>query len=546
MKLLRNASIGTKVAVAPVFAILCLIVVAAVSLWGSLSGSRTLGEINQSRIPGLSIAGDVEKRISTLNAKVNQSLVWEGAGVKAATIATLDKQIAQDFVDLGNFIDEQQSSSVWSSHDKDTWKSIAAEYGKYRKSAVDTLDIKSTGLGAASGFITISESSYGKLHAHIGELVQEQRLLVKTVVDDAETLASRHQVVTIITVLVAVALSALATWWCWRLIVGPLLQAAGIASAVARGQLETPRIDPASDETGRLLMALCEVTRSLGVIVRDINSAAADIDSVSDEIATGNRNLASRTEQAGSALAQTAASIEQITASVQMSAANAKEADVLAQEASGYARDGGGIVEEAVSSMEEINAQSRQISEIVGVIDSIAFQTNILALNASVEAARAGDLGRGFAVVADEVRTLAQRSAKAAKEIRELITSSVAQIGTGAEKVRTAGGAMGRIVHSIERVSVVVKEISSASAEQAAGIELISTAISELDHATQQNGVMVQAASHAADSLKAQSHRLLTAVSAFHVEGAAPTQEPHTPNAVPRDVQMAHEDRISA
>jgi methyl-accepting chemotaxis protein len=339
-------------------------------------------------------------------------------------------------------------------------------------------------------------------------------------------LAIRHQIVTVVTVLVAVALSALATWWCWRLIVGPLMSASSIAAAVARGDLETPQVEISSDETGRLLKALCEVTQSLGVIVRDINAAAADIDSVSNEIAAGNKSLAIRTEQAGSALAETAASIEQITASVRASAGNAREADHLAREASGFARNGGTIVHEAVASIEKITEQSQRISEIVGVIDSIAFQTNILALNASVEAARAGDLGRGFAVVADEVRTLAQRSATAAKEIRELITSSVAQIGAGAEKVRTAGGAMGKIVESIERVSVVVKEISSGTAEQASGIEQISTSISALDRATQQNGAMAQAAGNAADALKLQSRQLLTAISAFHVGDAAPAARP--------------------
>jgi methyl-accepting chemotaxis protein len=521
MKLLRNASIGTKVAVAPLFAILCVIAVAAVSLWGSLNGSRALVEIHKSRMPGLAAAGELERRISALNAKLNRSLVWEGAGVKAATIEALDKDIAADFEALGKFIDAQQANTLWSEKDQATWKGIATEFVKFRKSAADTLDIKSTGLGAASGLITLTESSFKQLNQLIDNLVSAQRELTETTVTAAEQVAARNQIATVVTVLVAVGLAGLATWWCWRLIVGPLVQASNIAAAVAQGNLQTPQVEPSADETGRLLGALCEVTESLNRIVGDINSAAGAINSVSDELAHGNKNLAARTEQAGSALAETAASIEQLTASVQMSASNAKEADTMAQQAARYARDGGEVVQAAVASIEQISAQSSRISEIVGVIDGIAFQTNILALNASVEAARAGDLGRGFAVVADEVRTLAQRSATAAKEIRELIGSSVAQIGDGAGKVRTAGSAMGRIVDSIERVSVVVKEISSASAEQAAGIEQISLSVSELDHSTQQNAAMVQEASGSAESLRVQSQGLLAAIAVFHTAEAA-------------------------
>ncbi|MCR5881736.1 methyl-accepting chemotaxis protein [Rhizobacter sp. J219] len=520
MKLLRNASIGVKVAVAPVFAILCVIVVAAVGLWGSLNGSRALSEIHKARMPGLAAAGELERRISALNAKLNRSLVWEGAGVKAATIATLDKEIAADFEGLGKFIADQQASAFWSEKDRSIWKGIDAEFAKFRKSAADTLDVKSTGLGAASGLITLTESSFKQLNQLIDNLVSAQRDLTASTVASAEQVAAGNQIATVVTVLVAVGLSGLATWWCWRLIVTPLVQASNIASAVAQGNLQTPAVEPSSDETGRLLGALCEVTNSLNRIVGGIRGAAGAINSVSDEIAHGNKNLAARTEQAGSALAETAASIEQITASVQMSAANAKEADTMAQQAARFARDGGDVVKAAVASIEEISAQSTRISEIVGVIDGIAFQTNILALNASVEAARAGDLGRGFAVVADEVRTLAQRSAKAAKEIRELIGSSVAKIGDGADKVRTAGSAMGQIVDSIERVSVVVKEISSASAEQAAGIEQISLSVSELDHSTQQNAAMVQEASGSAESLRVQSHELMAAIAVFHTADA--------------------------
>ncbi|HEY2929967.1 methyl-accepting chemotaxis protein [Piscinibacter sp.] len=515
MQLLRNASIGTKVALAPVFAIVCLVVVAAVGLWGSLSGTRSLNEINQSRIPGLALAADMERRIAAINGGVNQSLVWEGAGVKAATIAALDKQIAADFKELAAFIDAQQANPAWTDADKTTLERIAAEFAKFRSAAGDTLDIKSTGLGAASGFITRGESSYRQLHRLIDELVKGQQSLTRAVVTDAEAGAARNQVITAIAVLVAIALSSAATWWCWRLIVGPLVRASEIASRVAKGDLQTPRMAIARDETGKVLSALCEVTASLNHILKDIKAAAGDIDAVSEEIASGNRNLSVRTEQASSALAQTAASLEQLTASVQLSAGNAKEADSLAKQAASFARDGGSVVGDAVQSMEEISTQSKRISEIVGVIDGIAFQTDILALNAAVEAARAGELGRGFAVVAGEVRTLAQRSATAAREIGDLIGSSVSQIHSGADKVRTAGGSMRRIVESIERVSVVVKEISNASAEQAAGIQQINLAVAEMDRTTQQNASMVQEASATARALKEQSHRLVTTISVF-------------------------------
>lgn len=526
MKLLSNASIGIKVAIAPVFAIVCLVIVAAIGLAGSISGSRALSDIHDSRIPSLIVAGDVEKRMSTLNAKVNQSLVWEGAGAKAPAIQALDARIAADFASLAGLIEKQQASTVWSESDLETWASVASEFGKYRKSVGDTLDMKSAGLGAAAGFITINEVSYDKLHDLISRLVSQQQALTNAGVQTAEDLSHKSRVITMTTVLIAVVAAGLATWLCRRLIVEPLVRAAGIASAVAHGHLATPDVDMSTDETGRLLAALLEVTQSLGVIVKGINVAASDIDAVSDEIALGNKALATRTEQAGSALAETAASIERINVSVRMSAGNAQEADSLAREASGHARDGGAIVDQAVASIEAISAQSRRIGEIVGVIDGIAFQTNILALNAAVEAARAGEQGRGFAVVAGEVRTLAQRSAVAAKEIRRLIFDSVAQIGDGAEKVRSAGGAMGKIMASVEQVSTIVREISSGTAEQAAGIEQIRMAINEIDRTTQHNSAMVQAAGQSADSLKTQSRQLMTAISAFHIDGRTSATQP--------------------
>jgi methyl-accepting chemotaxis protein len=520
MTTLKHARIGTKLALAPLLGIVCLLIVAAIGIRGSLAGTRSLHEINQARMPGLALAAEIERRIAALNNDVNQSLVWEGAGAKAATIAALDKRIAADFKTLADFIEQQQANPVWSVQDKATLKNLAAEFAKFRASAADTLDIKSAGLGAAAGFITRGEKSYGELHRLIGELVQGQQDQTRHVVQEAETMANRNQAATLAALLTAVVLCSGAIWWCSRLIVRPLVQASGIAASVARGDLQSPDVEILHDETGRVLQSLCAVTGSLSRIVEDIKAVAADIDGVSRGLSQGNVHLAARTEQAASALAQSAASLEQLTASVQTSASSAKEADVLAKQAADGAHEGGAVVAAAVRSMEEIHAQSQQIKDIVGVIDGIAFQTNILALNAAVEAARAGESGKGFAVVAQEVRTLAQSSATAARQIRDLIGESVAQIGVGADKVRLAGSAMEKTVGSIQSVAALVREIASASMEQARGIQQISIAVGEMDRFTQENTNLVQQAHASSLALKAQSDRLIAAVSFFRTSSA--------------------------
>jgi len=250
-------------------------------------------------------------------------------------------------------------------------------------------------------------------------------------------------------------------------------------------------------------------------IIKKIQTAVVEISTGSAEIAKGNADLSSRTEQQAANLEETASSMEELTSTVKLNADNAKQANVLASQASTVASDGGSLIQQVVSTMDDINLSARKIGDIIGVIDGIAFQTNILALNAAVEAARAGDQGRGFAVVASEVRTLAQRSANAAKDIKVLINDSVQKIGSGNALVNKSGETMKEIVNSIKRVNDIMSEIAAASNEQSTGIEEISTAVSQMDEMTQQNAALVEEAAAAAESLQAQADELSRSVSQF-------------------------------
>jgi methyl-accepting chemotaxis protein len=321
-----------------------------------------------------------------------------------------------------------------------------------------------------------------------------------------------------------------------RQIGGEPSEAMVVMSEVARGNLA---VDLHNPQPGSLLAALSDMLGSLRGTVAQVRQSTDSITTASTEIATGNQDLSSRTEQTASNLQQTASSMEQLTGTVKQTADSARTANQLASSASASAAKGGEVVAQVVATMDEINASSKKIADIIGVIDGIAFQTNILALNAAVEAARAGEQGRGFAVVAGEVRSLAQRSAQAAKEIKSLIGASVERVETGSKLVQDAGSTMAEIVADVARVSDIIGEITAAASEQSDGIGQVNTAVTQLDQMTQQNAALVEESAAAAASLREQAQKLAAAVAVFRLGQAELQAQQQAGQAIARAQQSS-------
>ena len=352
---------------------------------------------------------------------------------------------------------------------------------------------------------------FAPLIADVNELIQLQLDLASQEYDNSQSRYSILRNTSLIAVTLGVLLSAGLGWFLILGITKPLQQAAQLAESVAAGDLSKQIIVPGSNEMGKLLLGLKHMNDSLTNIVREVRSGTQNLAVASEEIARGNMDLSQRTERQAGSLEETASSMEELTATVKQNAENARQANQLAAVAS----KGGAVFSHVVETMNSISDSSRKIVDIIGVIDGIAFQTNILALNAAVEAARAGEQGRGFAVVAGEVRSLAQRSAAAAKEIKALIGDSVERVEAGGRLVHEAGSTMNEIVNSVRRVTDIMGEISSASQEQTSGIEQINDAVTEMDNTTQQNAALVEQAAAAAQSLQDQSNKLAQVVSVF-------------------------------
>jgi methyl-accepting chemotaxis protein len=383
---------------------------------------------------------------------------------------------------------------------------------------------------------TMSQSvraDQGAYFAAVNKLITFQVALMQASGKEATETASAARMIMIALGVAGGILSLFTAWYITRSIVRPINFAVKVARTVADGDLSSSIQVRSTDEVGQLSAALKDMNDSLARIVTQVRQGTDTIATASAEIASGNADLSARTEQQAGSLEETASSMEELTATVKQNADNARQANQLALSASEFAGKGGAVVAQVVGTMASINDSSRKIVDIIGVIDGIAFQTNILALNAAVEAARAGEQGRGFAVVAGEVRNLAQRSAAAAKEIKSLIADSVNKVDNGAKLVDQAGHTMEDIVTSVKRVTDIIGEIASASQEQLDGIEQINVAISEMDETTQRNAALVEQASAAAGAMSEQASQLSGTVGVFTL-AAASTARTATVSRLPK------------
>ena len=535
----RNMHVATKLW----FAVGTIVVVLALVLGFSALRLASLQQESDERLAG------VDQRVAAASAWAG--LTEANAARTVALVAVFDpgveERLKKDIADTTARISTVQKAIESMALDP-AEKAQMEKIGTHRKAMIEVRNLaqKAKANGDSEGAMrAINEQYVPAVNTYVASLRElvtlEERARAEQV---AEVVRMRNWLFTVSAAVMALVFAGIlgGAALLIRSIRAPLDQANELAARIAQGDLSAHIDTTRGDEFGTLMKSLARMNQALAQMVQQVRQSTDSIATASAEIATGNHDLSVRTEQTSSNLQSTASAMEQLTSTVQHSADNARQASQLAASASTVAQKGGAVVQEVVATMGEINASSKKIADIIGVIDGIAFQTNILALNAAVEAARAGEQGRGFAVVAGEVRSLAGRSAEAAREIKALISNSVQKVDSGAQLVNQAGDTMTEIVQSVRRVADVIGEITAAASEQSGGIAQVNGSIANLDQMTQQNAALVEQSAAAAQSLREQADQLAQAVAVFKLAGhlaAAPAVARAPKDITPRPQSLA-------
>lgn len=516
----NDMKISTRLALGFGVLALLIVVLGGVAFWKAGHIGAQIEYLMADRYPLVVDMGKLEEEVNLQSRNIRNMVIFtrtEDVAKELESVIESQKRGRDTYTHFEPFIVSEESKQLLASM-KDLRAQFVVQVDKF-----SSLVKEEKKLEAIDSLLTGVRPVQLAYIAAIKEMSDFQVARMKDAGESAAKAAAGLKATVLATGGLALVIAATFGFAISRTITRPINRAVEVADGVAAGDLSLQFDAQGNSETAQLLHSLQRMQSSLGEVVQTVRGNAESVATASSQIAQGNQDLSSRTEEQASALQQTAASMEQLGATVKQNAENARQANQLAQGASTVAAKGGEVVSQVVETMKGINDSARKIADINGVIDGIAFQTNILALNAAVEAARAGEQGRGFAVVASEVRNLAQRSAAAAKEIKLLIDDAVGNVGIGSKLVDQAGATMKQVVDSVRQVTDIVSEISAASNEQSTGIEQVNQAITQMDEVTQQNAALVEESAAAAQSMEEQAAKLAQAVSVFKLrEGAVP------------------------
>jgi methyl-accepting chemotaxis protein len=521
-----------KLVVGPGIAIVFLMILGAMSYGVLTYQNSKIAELFKSRFANYQVASGSAQDISEVHSNVYRLFTWLG-NLKEDKIDQITAEQKAKIDSVAQTMTQFASRSGIGADEKKIADELVEKLGKYKKDVDTAIDLSkvdfNTGMSAMQG----ADSDFQDMIKDFDHLVQLEQQSAQDNYDRSSAAFGKAVVAMLAILVFALIISVGISLYMSRKIIlqigGELDYAVDVLRKVSEGDL-TAEVETKARDQSSLLFAMKRMSESLTNIVKGVRDTTESMTVASKEIAQGNSDLSQRTEQQASSLEETASSMEELTSTVKQNAENAKQANQLAANASDIAAKGGQVVDDVVQTMASINASSKKIGDIVSVIEGIAFQTNILALNAAVEAARAGEQGRGFAVVASEVRNLAQRSAAAAKEIKNLIDDSVHKVDAGSRQVDQAGATMHEVVTAVKRVTDIMAEIAAASHQQSAGIEEVNQAITQMDDVTQQNAALVEQAAAAAEAMQGQSEALMQAVDVFKLRTGGSMQ---IVNAVP-------------